>query len=389
MDLSKANIKKILGIITFAIVLYAVMLNLKTVASVLGYVVSLLKPFIVGLCIAFILNVIMRQIEDYLKKRLEQFNNTETTSKFEKWIRPISLLSSIAIVVAMVWILLFLIIPEFKNTFEIVSEEFPGFMKKFQQWIGVILASLPFEINSIAFSDLNWEKIGQWISQFLSRGSSALFNTTIGITSSIFSAVLNFVLGLVFAIYVLLQKEKLAQQFKKLFYAYLPEDVVVEILDVAKLSNGIFSSFVTGQFLEAVIIGVLCFIGMLILRLPYALVVSALVGFTALIPVFGAFIGTIVGVFLILMVSPIKALWFVIFFLVLQQLEGNLIYPKVVGGSIGLPSIWVLVAVTLGGSAYGVLGMLLGVPLSSVLYSLLRKSVHKRLAKKEIEPDSV
>ena len=128
---------------------------------------------------------------------------------------------------------------------------------------------------------------------------------------------------------------------------------------------------------------------MLILRLPYALVVSALVGFTALIPVFGAFIGTIVGVFLILMVSPIKALWFVIFFLVLQQLEGNLTYPKVVGGSIGLPSIWVLVAVTLGGSAYGVLGMLLGVPLSSVLYSLLRKSVHKRLAKKEIEPDSV
>ena len=128
---------------------------------------------------------------------------------------------------------------------------------------------------------------------------------------------------------------------------------------------------------------------MLILRLPYALVVSALVGFTALIPVFGAFIGTIVGVFLILMVSPIKAIWFVIFFLVLQQLEGNLIYPKVVGGSIGLPSIWVLVAVTLGGSAYGVLGMLLGVPLSSVLYSLLRKSVHKRLAKKEIEPDSV
>ena len=389
MDLSKANIKKILGIITFAIVLYAVMLNLKTVASVLGYVVSLLKPFIVGLCIAFILNVIMRQIEDYLKKRLEQSNNTETTSKFEKWIRPISLLSSIAVVVAMVWILLFLIIPEFKNTFEIVSEEFPGFMKKFQQWIGVILASLPFEINAINPEDMNWEKIGQWISQFVSRGSSALFNTTIGITSSIFSALLNFVLGLVFAIYVLLQKETLSKQFKKLLYAYLPENIVIEILDIAKLSNGIFSSFVTGQFLEAVIIGVLCFIGMLILRIPYSLVVSSFVGFTEIIPVFGAFIVTIVGVFLILMVSPIKALWFVIFFLVLQQLEGNLIYPKVVGGSIGLPSIWVLVAVTLGGSAYGVLGMLLGVPLSSVLYSLLRKSVHKRLAKKEIEPDSV
>lgn len=389
MDLSKANIKKILGIITFAIVLYAVILNLKIVVSALGYVISLLKPFIVGLCIAFILNVIMRQIEVFLRKQLEQSSNTKKKSKIEKWIRPISLLLSLSLVVAMIWILLFLIIPEFKNTVEIVSKEFPGFMKKFQQWLGAVLASLPFEINAMIPEDMNWEKIGEWISQFISRGSSALFNTTVGITSSIFSAVLNFVLGLVFAIYVLLQKEKLAQQFKKLFYAYLPEDVVVEILDVAKLSNGIFSSFVTGQFLEAVIIGVLCFIGMLILRLPYALVVSALVGFTALIPVFGAFIGTIVGVFLILMVSPIKALWFVIFFLVLQQLEGNLIYPKVVGGSIGLPSIWVLTAVTLGGSAYGVLGMLLGVPLSSVLYSLLRKSVHKRLAKKEIEPDSV
>ena len=389
MDLSKANIKKILGIITFAIVLYAIMSNLPKVLSVIGYVVSLLTPFIVGLCIAFILNVIMRLIEDFFKKRLEQSSNTKNPSKIEKWIRPISLLLSLSLVVAMVWILLFLIVPEFKNTVEIVSKEFPDFMKKIQNWLGGILTSLPFEINSIAFSDLNWEKIGQWISQFLSRGSSALFNTTIGITSSIFSALLNFVLGLVFAIYVLLQKETLSKQFKKLLYAYLPENIVIEILDIAKLSNGIFSSFVTGQFLEAVIIGVLCFIGMLILRLPYALVVSALVGFTALIPVFGAFIGTIVGVFLILMVSPIKALWFVIFFLVLQQLEGNLIYPKVVGGSIGLPSIWVLVAVTLGGSAYGVLGMLLGVPLSSVLYSLLRKSVHKRLAKKEIEPDSV
>ena len=186
MDLSKANIKKILGIITFAIVLYAIMSNLPKVLSVIGYVISLLTPFIVGLCIAFILNVIMRLIEDFLKKRLEQSSNTKNPSKIEKWIRPISLLLSLSLVVAMVWILLFLIVPEFKNTVEIVSKEFPDFMKKIQNWLGSILASLPFEINSIAFSDLNWEKIGQWISQFLSRGSSALFNTTIGITSSIF-----------------------------------------------------------------------------------------------------------------------------------------------------------------------------------------------------------
>ena len=164
MDLSKANIKKILGIITFAIVLYAIMSNLPKVLSVIGYVVSLLTPFIVGLCIAFILNVIMRLIEDFFKKRLEQSSNTKNPSKIEKWIRPISLLLSLSLVVAMVWILLFLIVPKFKNTVEIVSKEFPDFMKKIQNWLGGILASLPFEINSIAFSDLNWEKIGRCFS---------------------------------------------------------------------------------------------------------------------------------------------------------------------------------------------------------------------------------
>ncbi len=389
MDLSKSNIKKILGIITFTIVLYTAILNLPKVLSVIVYIFSLLKPFITGLGMAFVLNVIMKQIEDFFKKRLRQSKNIKNPSKIEKFIRPVSLLLSIFSVIAMVWILLFLIVPEIKNTLGIISNEFPNFIKKIQDWIETSMTSLPSEMDSTSTLNLNWEKVEQWVSQLISKGSSALFSTTVGITSSIFGALLNFALGLVFAIYVLLQKETLAGQLKKLLYAYLPENVVMEILDIANLSNNIFSSFVSGQFLEAIILGVLCFIGMFILGLPYALVISTLVGFTALIPVVGGFIGTAVGVFLILMVSPIKALWFIIFFLILQQLEGNLIYPKVVGGSIGLPSIWVLAAVTIGGSAYGVPGMLLGVPLSSVLYSLLRKSVNKRLAKKSIKSQNI
>ncbi len=390
MDLSKANIKKILGIITFTIILYTIMANLSVVGTGFSFVFSLFTPLIVGLGIAFILNVIMRLVEGFLRDKTENIEmNPKQSSRIEKLIRPISLLLSIGLVVGLIWILLFLIVPEFKNTLENVTKEFPAFMEKAQAWLEKIIALLPFKINAISPEDMNWEKVGQWISKFFSRGSSALFSTTIGITSSIFSALLNFVLGLVFAIYILLQKEKLGLHFKKLLYAYLPEDKVDEMIDVASLSNNIFSSFVTGQFLEGIIIGVLCFIGMLILRLPYALVVSALVGFTALIPVFGAFIGMFVGIFLILMVSPIKALWFVIFFFVLQQIEGNLIYPKVVGESIGLPGIWVLAAVTIGGSAFGILGMLIGVPLTSVVYSLLRKSVNKRLAKKGIIEEEI
>lgn len=390
MDLSKTNIKKILGIIAFTIVLYTIMTNLSVVGRALNVLLALLAPLIVGLFIAFILNVIMRLIEDFLRAR---FRKIETKSKMvnriEKAIRPISLLLSLALVVGLIWILIFLIVPEFKNTAENVSKEFPAFMQKVQKWLEKIIALLPFKINAIKPEDMNWEKIGQWISQFFSRGSSAFFSTTIEITSSIFTWLLNFVLGLVFAIYTLLQKEKLGLHFKKVLYAYLPEEKVDDMIDVASLSNNIFSSFVTGQFLEAVIIGVLCFIGMLLLGLPYALVVSALVGFTALIPVFGAFIGMFVGIFLILMVSPIKALWFTVFFIVLQQLEGNLIYPKVVGGSIGLPSIWVLAAVTIGGSAFGILGMLIGVPLTSVAYTLLRRAVNKRLAKKGIGVEDI
>ena len=203
-------------------------------------------------------------------------------------------------------------------------------------------------------------------------------DTTVNITTSIVAAMVDIVLGIVFAVYLLSQKEKLGKQAKKSTRAILGDERSKRFLDITSLANKVFTKFVTGQVTEACIIGVLCFIGMLIFRMPYAAIISVLVGFTALIPIFGAFIGTGIGAFLILLESPIKAIWFVLFIIVLQQLEGNLIYPRVVGKSVGLPPIWVLAAVTIGGGLFGIPGMLFGVPVCSVMYVLFKEFVNKQ-----------
>ena len=207
--------------------------------------------------------------------------------------------------------------------------------------------------------------------------------------SSIVSGIVDFFIGFIFAIYVLAQREKLSRQVKMILYAALPEAAADYLCRVGALACRVFSNFFSGQCLEACILGFLFVIAMTIFRMPYAVLVGVLVAFTALIPMFGAFIGCALGAFLILMQNPIQALWFIVMFIVIQQLEGNLIYPKVVGNSVGLPSIWVLAAVTLGGSTMGVLGMLIMIPLCSVAYSLLRESVYGRLKKRGIDREKL
>ena len=229
--------------------------------------------------------------------------------------------------------------------------------------------------------ELDWNKI----TSFIQNGATNVISSTFNAAASVVNGTINFFLGLIFAFYLLSQKEKLMVQTKRFLYAFFPEKKMDSILRVGSLANKTFSNFISGQCTEAVILGVLCFIGMSVFRFPYALMISVLVGFMSLIPIFGAFIGVAIGAFLILMVSPLKALWFVVFFIVLQQVEGNLIYPRVVGNSIGLPAIWVLVAVIVGGSAMGILGMILFIPLCSVLYALLREAVPKKLSEKGLE----
>lgn len=223
--------------------------------------------------------------------------------------------------------------------------------------------------------------------KFFTSGASSVLGSTFVVARRIASGITTFVIAFVFACYILLQKEKLNIQIRKVMYAYMKEDLVKKVLDVCSLSYRTFSNFLTGQCLEAVILGTMFVICMGILQMPYAMLIGVLIAFTALIPIFGAFIGCVVGAFLILTVAPMKALVFVIMFLILQQIEGNLIYPRVVGSSVGLPSIWVLAAVSIGASLMGIVGMLVFIPIVSVLYALLRRDVYEHLEKKGIAVD--
>ena len=303
------------------------------------------------------------------------FKKWNTTTKVK---RPISLLISIAIVLGFIVFLLLLIIPNLQNTIELFADSIPTYSRNLQNLLN------GWGINADVISEIRevLDSLGTSLSEYIKNNSNQVIDVTLGIASNVVTGFVNITIGFVFAIYFLAQKEKIASQFSKVMDAYLPNKKISKIKEIATLSNKVFSHFVSGQCIEAIIIGILCFLGMVLLRLPYASTISVLVGFTALIPVFGAFIGTIFGAFLIFMISPLQAIIFVMFIIILQQLEGNLIYPKVVGKSVGLPGIWVLVAVTVGASINGVLGMLLSVPICSIIYSILATNVRIKIEDK-------
>lgn len=355
--------------------------NLPVVWKTARALFYLVSPVLIGICAAFILNVPLRLIEEKLFAPLNRKNN----ALWNKLRRPVCLLLTLLLIGGLLFVVLFLLVPELKRTIDVLIDNFPQYLATLQGWLENLLSGLNLSPDLLGGFQIDWSAAGQMISDFLRNGSGGdILNTTMDITTSIVSGLFNFAMGLVFAIYMLLQKEKLCKQVRRTVYAFLPEKNADRLTEIGVLSNRIFSGFVSGQFTEAVIIGVLCYIGMKLFRMPYASMISVLVGFTALIPIFGAFIGTAVGAFLIVMVSPIQAVWFVIFIIVLQQLEGNLIYPHVVGTSVGLPSIWVMFAVLMGGATSGVVGMLVSVPVCSVLYCLLGQTVAQRLRKKAL-----
>lgn len=374
MELDKKRMKQYFLLIAFGIILYMLLNNLPAVAQVTGFLFRLFSPFLLGLSMAFILNVPLRLIETGI---LDQFGKKSLI--WSKCKRGLAILLTLGLVIGILFALMFLIIPEITKTIRIITDSLPGYIDSLLLWADNMCQRFGISLDTLNQIEINWESMEKTISGFLKVGSASLVNTTVIVTTGIFSGIFNFVMSIVFAIYTLVMKESLSRQTKKLLAAFLPPRITHKILEIASLSHRIFSNFVSGQVTEAVIIGLLCFIGMSIFSMPYAPMISALVGFTALIPVFGAFIGTGVGAFLILMVNPVKAVWFVIFIVVLQQLEGNFIYPKVVGKSVGLPGIWVMLAVLIGGSLYGAFGMLIGVPLCSILYSILRSSVNHKI----------
>lgn len=372
------NKKTIIELIIFTVVIIFAFVNIEALWSFITYIIKIFMPFIIGVMIAFVLNVLLNVVENKLFKKLNEKNG----KVWKKIKRPTSLITTFIIIIALIAFILGLLIPQLQNTATIFTENFDSYKKESIK----ILDKIGIDDKDIKVLNKNIEKIKEEVTSYVGDNKQEIVQTTFGVASSVVGTITSLVLGIVFAIYILLKKEDLARQSRKVLKAYLPEKKEKRIREIADLSNKTFGNFISGQCLEALIIGVLCFIGMFILQIPYASTISVLVGFTALIPVFGAFIGTVIGAFLILMVDPTKAIIFIIFILILQQLEGNLIYPKVVGKSVGLPGIWVMVAVTVGASIAGVLGMLLSVPICSVLYSILKTDVNNRIDQKNKQP---
>lgn len=398
MNLSdKPTVRTIVWLLILAAALLWAAINYETAITILLNIISLFAPLIVGGCMAFIFNVLMKLFENKIFIHItEKVNRSKRSGRlWLKLVRPLSLVLTLIVIFGIVVLVIALVIPELKNSINLLVKEFPAYINNVQDWLDATLTSFGIGGISEHLPVIDWSQLLNSLLAFVSGEGSDLVASATKFTTGVFSVLTNMVLGFVFSIYILLQKEKLSRQLKGVVYAFFPEERANMIFGVGRLSNDIFGKFITGQFMEAVVIGLLCFIGMNLLSLtsvfefPYSLMISVLIGFTALIPVIGAFIGTAIGALLILMESPIQAIWFIIFIIVLQQLESNLIYPRVVGKSVGLPGIWVMLAVIVGGSVYGIVGIIIGVPLCSVIYSLIKRIVSLRLDRKKINIDKV
>ncbi len=378
MELNKENMKKIMLLILYTIVILSLAFHIEYAAKFLKTGLQLLFPFLVGTAIAFILNVPMRFIET---KVLGGLLGMKEKSRLK---RPISLLLAILFVLVIVAVVSLVVVPELTGTLIGLKRLVPAFFENLQIQSERVFAQYPEIVDYINSIEVDWKALMEEVAAFITMGAGSILSSTVTAAVSIASGLATLSISFIFSLYILLQKETLARQFKRLFYAYFPEKTVDRGLTVLRMTERIFSKFFTGQCTEAVILGTMFFVTLTVLRMPFALLIGVLIAFTALIPIFGAFIGCAVGIFLMLMVSPVQAFWFTIIFFVLQQIEGNLIYPHVVGGSVGLPSIWVLAAVSLGGSMMGIVGMLVFIPLCSVGYALLKENVGHQLDRKHI-----
>ena len=367
-------------ILAAAIFLFWGLHNIEVLWSGVLLFLRVLAPFIMGFSIAFIFNIPMKFNEYLLFKKLKIPMHSSLK-------RPIALLLTVIIFAGILAIVMVSVIPELSTTLKLLRHNLPQYFEKTKDWLEEILASWQFQdaVAWVEALEFDWNRIFNTITDMIQASLGGIFNSTVSMVSSIFSGVITFILSMVFAVYMLMEKEVLRKQLTKVLYAYATPQHSQTTLEILALTQKTFSSFIAGQVLEALILGILFLITMLIFRFPYALVISMFIGFASIIPVFGAFVGLFIGFFLILLVNPIQAFWFNLLFLVIQQIEGNIIYPKVMSTRIGLPSIWVLLAVTLGGSLLGVWGILLFIPLSSVFYTLLRREVHRKLDEKELE----
>ena len=380
MDLSNLSIKKIRELIVFTALLVVALWKFDVVLDVLKTMWQIIFPFILGGAIVFVINVPM----SFLEKKI--FENVKKENKaVRKLARPVSLLLTIVLVVGVIALVMIGVIPQLTKTMGSLMINITDFIPQIKIWIRDFFHDNREIMKLVDQVQFKPDQAIRWGISLLGNGAGNMMNTTMSAVGSVVSGLATFFIAFSFACYVLFQKEKLHVQIRKVLFAFLPKQKANAFLKVCSLTYRTFANFLTGQCLEAVILGCMFVVTLSILRMPYALLIGVLIAFTALIPIFGAFIGCAVGSFLIFMVSPKQAIIFIIVFLVLQQIEGNLIYPHVVGESVGLPSIWVLAAVTIGGNLMGIVGMLVFIPLLSVVYTIFRKVVYQRLKKRHIK----
>lgn len=380
MKLDKQTLQYLLILVLLVIGINFLLNNLHVIPQTLGFIFSLLIPFVIGSVIAFIVNVPMKKIEKYLEK--------ETKLK-PKNRRMIALFLAIFLVLGVVVFVIFLVVPAFFKALVDVINALPGMLTSVTTELREWFDSSPQVLDQISTVEKSMEDILGTFMSSISSSAGDIAGRVFSFLTSTISTLFNIVVGFVFAIYVLLAKEGLKRQYQKILFAVLPAEKANYVLDFGTLTNHIFSNFLTGQFAEAFINGALYFVGSLIFQFPYGVVISVLMGFCALIPYFGAFIGSFIGAILIASQSVSAAFFFLIFCLVIQQIDGNIIYPRVVGDQIGLPAIWVLVAVTIGASLWGLTGMVVMVPFASVVYSLVTMWINRRLENKRINIDEM
>ena len=369
------DLRKWIILILFTVMSFWVFNNLDIIINFINKLFNVFFPFILGGVIAYILNIPMTKIEKILKKVIKKDNK-------EGLIRTLAIVLSLLLVIIIIAFIAFLLIPELIENIENLIKNIPGVIDKVEVWLVDILDKYPDIQKQIIETFSNSEHN---VSSIVSNILNYLLSSAIGFISNLVSGFITFFTAVIFSIYMLSQKEYLIRCFKKLIYGYLKEDKASKVMEIGSLTNKTFSKFISGQCVEAIILGVIIFIALTIFRFPYALIISVLTAVTALIPIFGAIIAMVIGAILIGINNPIQAILFIVVFQIIQQIEGNFIYPKVVGKSVGLSPMWTLLAITAGGSLFGIVGMLIGLPLASVIYALIKESVNNKLKTKKIK----
>lgn len=373
----KITWKSCLKIFVTVLALCVCIFYIEELAAFVALIVKAVAPILVGIAIAYVLNILMSFYERHYFKK---FSDNKFIKKSR---RPVCLIGSMLTLVGIIAAISYLVIPELVSCIKFLFAEVPGLIDELLKHKS-LRALLSQEVLT-ALQSIDWMAQLEKIAKTLTSGIYGAVDVVVSVVSTTVSTVVTGFISIIFSIYLLTSKENMKRNSRRLLNCYLPEKITDKVFYVGSVLNRNFHKFIVGQCTDAVIIGVMCAIGMLIFRFPYAGMIGALVGFTALIPVAGAYIGAIVGAIMMLTESPLTALLFIVFIIVLQQLEGNLIYPKIVGGSIGLPAIWVLAAITVGGTLMGILGMLIGVPIAATLYQLLHDDVLKREDKKSLK----